>query len=418
MCVPVPDGASPGFLEACTAALSRANNASLGVAFSCVAGGSAPACAELVAAGGAELTKFGPSDVYLAHRDHGLEPLVAEFYGGDAGNEYYAVAVVKKEFCDASDVTLASLQGKRSCHTGYRRSAGWTMPLGFLVQAGVVPPQNSDPGVNADAETVAAFFSSVCAPRVTDDGPRAGGNPYDKLCTACGGDCTEGSPYFDYAGTLRGVMEGACDVAFTKHDVPGTVASDGTEPAPWATTGADGLRLVCPAGGCAPVADFKRCNLAAIPAQAIVGAVTLQRTEVGAAVKAALVAAGADPEFISAGAALGDVPSFLFTPATRRLDPVDGSFLDYFGASTATAYRGVETLDEAPAAEGGGGLSTGAIVGIVLGVLVAGAALGVLGIVVYKRSGGKYISFDVDASKPITIDVGGGSAGSSVITKV
>jgi hypothetical protein len=30
------------------------------------------------------------------------------------------------------------VQGKRSCHTGYRRTVGWTLPVGFLTQTGVV----------------------------------------------------------------------------------------------------------------------------------------------------------------------------------------------------------------------------------------------------------------------------------------
>lgn len=30
------------------------------------------------------------------------------------------------------------------------------------------------------------------------------------------GNCTETDPYYDYAGTFRGVVEGACDVGFTK----------------------------------------------------------------------------------------------------------------------------------------------------------------------------------------------------------
>lgn len=44
--------------------------------------------------------------------------------------------------------------------------------------------------VEDDAESVAAFFSSVCAPRVTSDGPASGGKPWDKLCGHCAGDCT------------------------------------------------------------------------------------------------------------------------------------------------------------------------------------------------------------------------------------
>ena len=157
-------------------------------------------------------------------------------------------------------------QGKRSCHTGYRRTAGWILPVGYLVSSGVVrvggrggsdctragrdavagarcggwrgaqrqgeeaaaalaplpparppcrpdclppcrpssfpnhfplphraftptpthlqiPPVTSNAAVNADAESVAAFFSETCAP--TDDGALAAGGKWDGVCTAC-----------------------------------------------------------------------------------------------------------------------------------------------------------------------------------------------------------------------------------------
>lgn len=44
------------------------------------------------------------------------------------------------------------------------------------------------------------------------------------------GDCTDEIPYFDYAGTIRGLVEEQCDVAFTKHTTPLEVAKDGTAP--------------------------------------------------------------------------------------------------------------------------------------------------------------------------------------------
>ena len=65
---------------------------------------------------------------------HGLVPVVAETYaqqGAAADVSYFSVAVVRKSFCDAlgPSASLRSLQGRRSCHTGYRRTAGWTLPV-------------------------------------------------------------------------------------------------------------------------------------------------------------------------------------------------------------------------------------------------------------------------------------------------
>lgn len=43
-------------------------------------------------------------------------------------SSYYAVAVVKK----GTGVTWETLKGKRSCHTGMGRTAGWNIPMGLI----------------------------------------------------------------------------------------------------------------------------------------------------------------------------------------------------------------------------------------------------------------------------------------------
>lgn len=52
------------------------------------------------------------------------------------------------------------------------------------------------------------------------------------------------------------------------------------------------LRLVCPSGGCAPVDQFERCHVAKSPARAVFSRADMQGSDMGKAVKAALLAGG------------------------------------------------------------------------------------------------------------------------------
>lgn len=63
--------------------------------------------------------------------------------------------------------------------------------------------------VQADAESVASFFSATCAAGSNDDGPAVGGGAWEGMCTACKGDCSSSDPFFDYSGSVRCLMEGA-----------------------------------------------------------------------------------------------------------------------------------------------------------------------------------------------------------------
>jgi hypothetical protein len=54
----------------------------------------------------------------------------------------------------------------------------------------------------------------------------------------------------------------------------------------------DGLRLLCPAGGCAPINQPDACNLGKVSAHAVVGTAAFKSSPAGAAAIQQLVAAG------------------------------------------------------------------------------------------------------------------------------
>ena len=90
----------------------------------------------------------------LIGKTYGLIPIVSEQYG-KYGVKYYAVAIVKKK---NTGFDLKTLKGKKSCHTGYRRTAGWKVPIGYLLQTKIMPL------VECDMISAAKYFNQSCVP--------------------------------------------------------------------------------------------------------------------------------------------------------------------------------------------------------------------------------------------------------------
>lgn len=94
-----------------------------------------------------------------AGKDFDLIPIVSEQYG-KYGVKYYAVAVVMK---NNTGFNLKTLEGKKSCHTGARRTAGWNVPIGYLLRAKIMEAVAcGDP--NNDFKSASKFFSKSCVP--------------------------------------------------------------------------------------------------------------------------------------------------------------------------------------------------------------------------------------------------------------
>jgi hypothetical protein len=74
--------------------------------------------------------------------------------------------------------------------TGYRRNAGWVLPVGSLIGNGVMEVVRNDASIEDDAESWVNFFSGgTCAARTSDNGPRntpdGKGGRWDPLCSQC-----------------------------------------------------------------------------------------------------------------------------------------------------------------------------------------------------------------------------------------
>ncbi|XP_075056943.1 serotransferrin-B-like [Mixophyes fleayi] len=236
-----------------------------GGAIECTEASSAEECILQILKGDADAVTLDGGYMYTAGQC-GLVPVLGEYYnqddmkpcktrGSKTQGTYYAVAVVKKT---NKDISWNNLKGKTSCHTAVGRTAGWNIPVGLINKKN----NNCDIG---------SYFSRSCAP---------GSDINSNFCKLCIGDPqktltnTKCSPsdaeaYYGYSGALRCLVERG-DVAFVKHT---TVFenTDGKNPADWAKKlKASDFELLCLDGSRASASDYKTCNLAEVPAHAVV----------------------------------------------------------------------------------------------------------------------------------------------------
>uniref|UniRef100_A0A3B3SKD8 Serotransferrin n=1 Tax=Paramormyrops kingsleyae TaxID=1676925 RepID=A0A3B3SKD8_9TELE len=211
--------------------------------FACVLRSGTDECITAIKEGQADAITLDGGDIYKAGlKNYDLHPIIAEDYGKETC--YYAVAVVKK----TSSFGLHELKGKKTCHTGLNKSAGWNIPIGKLVSKGYIAWKGQE-DVPLE-KVVSEFFSASCVP---------GATPGSNLCKLCKGDCSRShnEPYYDYSGAFQCLKDDAGEVAFVKHlTVPSSEKAD--------------YELLCEDGSRKSIDDYKTCHLSRVPAHAVV----------------------------------------------------------------------------------------------------------------------------------------------------
>ena len=159
------------------------------------------AAIEAVDKGHADLAFLDGAAAWLAWEVYGLDVLAAETKA-DGRMYYNATAWVKADsdmaeaYLDDDDSTdpFELMRGKTSCHTGWLKSAGMLIPMGYLIDNGYAEVIGDPNDIESLRDTVTTFFSEDSS-------------------------IPEGGIYSSYKGALRCLSDGTGDVALVKDTV-------------------------------------------------------------------------------------------------------------------------------------------------------------------------------------------------------
>ena len=154
-----------------------------------------------------EALRFGNADIafmdgaaaWVGWKQYGLDAMAAD-QKSDGRTHYDAHAVVLKDsemaaaYLDDDDATdpFSLLAGKTSCHTGWLKSAGMLLPMGYLISNEYAEVVGDDDDIESLRDTIHAFFNEDAS--IPDSG----------------------TTYYGYSGAVKCLSEGVGDVAFAK----------------------------------------------------------------------------------------------------------------------------------------------------------------------------------------------------------
>ncbi len=142
-----------------------------------------------------EAVRFGHADAafldggaaFVAWKSHGLEAILADTKSD--GSTYYTAA---GWVLNSSNITsLEQLEDSNSCHTGWLKSAGMLMPMGYMIGQGMVEVQGGSDDIESLRTTIENHFGTAIIPE-------------------------SGAQYYGYSGAFECMTVGEGDVAFAK----------------------------------------------------------------------------------------------------------------------------------------------------------------------------------------------------------
>ena len=154
-----------------------------------------------------EALRFGHADIafmdgasgWVGWQKYDLDVLAAD-QKSDGRTYYNAHAWVLNNsdianaYLDDNESTdpFAMMEGKTSCHTGWLKSAGMLMPMGYLIGNGYAPIVGDSSDISSLRGTIESYFSESAS--IPD----------------------KGTPYYGYGGAIKCLSDGTGEVAFAK----------------------------------------------------------------------------------------------------------------------------------------------------------------------------------------------------------